>query len=129
MEEISYEKLHEQYKSADSPSVQGQIAWLQKKGIPLEHIQSAMMHVYGELARKEKVFKDTTIPDGGEGHVYSAGAQLDHYLLSHAKRVHDDGLRNIVGQMEKNHNALINASFGKLGWRKRLKALFTGKVA
>lgn len=125
MEEISYEKLHEPYKGPDSPSVQAQIAWLQKKGIPLEHIQSAMMHVYGELARGEKAFKDTVINE----RPYSAGAQLDHYLLSVAKRSHDEGLRNVLAQMEKNHNSLINSSFGKLGWRKRLKALFTGKVA
>jgi len=130
MEEISYSKLHEQYKGEHSPSPEAQIAWLQKKGFDFEDIKSAMMHVYGELARGEKEFTDAKVTDEmGNERLYHAGTQLDHYLLAVAKTYKEARLANSVAFIEKNHNYLIGKSLGRLGFWGRVRALFTGRVA
>jgi len=129
MDEISYEKLHEPYKGEDSPSPEAQVTWLQKKGIPVEHIQTAMMHVYGELARGEKKFEDVEVADS-EGHIrkVSAGWQLDNYLLGYARKYYEEGQKNLIAHMENMHKSIVAKGIGKLGFWKRLKVLFTGKV-
>lgn len=129
MEEINYQKLHEPYKGEESPSPEAQITWLAKKGIPMEHIQSAMMHVYGELHRGERKFEDADIADS-EGKVkkVSAGWQLDNYLLAHARAYHEAGQKALIAHMEKTHVGIVSKGIGKLGFWKRLKVLFTGRV-
>jgi hypothetical protein len=120
---MDFKKLHEQFRDNDSPSVEGQIRWLQKQGFAQHQIEQAMITVYSELERKATplVFtKKETHPDGGikisrvfgndpshqpaddwTAQPIVNGEQFDQYLLQVAKRVRTEELGLMVKKMEE----------------------------
>lgn len=119
---MNFKQLHEQFKDNDSPSVEGQIRWLQKQGFAQHQIEQAMLTVYSELERGETplVFTKKEIhPDGGvklsrvfgnnidarpdeswNQRVIVTGEELDKYLQQVAKRVRTEELTLMVKNME-----------------------------
>lgn len=115
--------IHERFKDTDSPSVEGQIRWLQKQGFAQHHLEQAMISVYGDIdnGRVPRVFKKTitendkqtteTIyrnfgespPDSrwGEGEEISTGHDLDQVLMIAAKQARTDELSAMIINMEK----------------------------
>jgi len=127
--EIDYVKLHEPYKGEHSPSPEQQAVWLEKQQFSHEDIALAMQHVYGELHRGEKSFADKEIVDNeGNSHFYPAGSQLDHYLRGVANNYRTQRVKNFLEFTMKQHNMILNMHF-KLTFWKRVKILFTGRVA
>lgn len=89
---MDFIQLHAKYKDDDSPSVEGQIRWLQKQGFVNHQIEQAMITVYSEIERGEIDFKN--------------GAELDHYLLERAKRIRTEELTEHIKKMEHFVNSL-----------------------
>jgi uncharacterized protein (DUF2132 family) len=83
---MDMKELHAKYKDENSPSVEGQVRWLQKQGFAQHQIEQAMIAVYTEIERGEKDFKD--------------GLELDQYLLEKAKIIRTQELADQVKKME-----------------------------
>jgi len=83
---MDFKELHSKYKDEYSPSVEGQIRWLQKQGFAQHQIEQAMISVYTEIERGEKDFKN--------------GLELDQYLLEKAKIIRTEELADQVKKME-----------------------------
>ena len=120
---MNFKVLHEKFKDDDSPTVEGQIRWLQKQGFAQHQIEQAMLTVYSALERGETPLLFTrkeTHPDGGikiskvygaeashkPGHDWDqreivTGEELDHYLLQVAKKVRTSELSTMVRKMEE----------------------------
>ena len=49
--------LHERFKDDHSPSVEGQIRWLQKQGFPQHHIEQAMAEMKAIEEKRKKAQK------------------------------------------------------------------------
>lgn len=106
--------LHSRFSDKDSPSVEGQIRWLQKNNFPQHQIEQAMITVYSELERG-KIPKRWT--NGTEvkylssdsnylsaewfSRPISGGAELDQYLLEIAKRIRTEELTTLIRKMEQ----------------------------
>jgi hypothetical protein len=105
---MDIKKLHLKFKDQDSPSVEGQIRWLQKQGFSSNQIDMAIIKVYGELdheiipikCRQEKwingikvdeivTFKPGNIEIGAEWKTepIKTGWDFDQYLLESAKQI------------------------------------------
>lgn len=115
--------IHERFKDDDSPSVEGQIRWLQKQGFAQHHLEQALISVYGDIERgrvprvfRRKIMKDNketveTIyrncgeppPDErwGEGEEIKTGYDLDQVILITAKQARTDELSVMIANMEK----------------------------
>ena len=115
--------LHEKFKDEDSPSVQGQIRWLQKQGFMEHQINNAMLSVYSDIeAGKIPVVytREEVHPDGkthilkkyqlkdqphpGEGwsiREIRTGWDLDQVILEEAKRFRTQDLTAIVRNIEQ----------------------------
>lgn len=65
---MDFKALLEPY-SENGRTIEGQIKWLQKKGLHQESIDLAMLDVYGEIEK---------------GKSFANGTALDHYLLAAA---------------------------------------------
>ena len=123
MEPMNLKELHERFKDNDSPSVEGQIRWLQKQGFAQHQIQQAILMVYSAIKRNEIPFvfhKKEERPDGGvdsirvfgleettkPGEEWSmreivSGEELDNCLLWKAKGVRTAELTSMVRKMEE----------------------------
>jgi len=84
---MDFVALHLKYKDSDSPSVEGQIRWLQKQGFAQAQVEQAMISVYDEIERGEATF--------------SNGHELDQYLLKKAKSIRTEELSNQIVRMEE----------------------------
>jgi uncharacterized protein (DUF2132 family) len=89
---MDFKELHSKYKDEYSPSVEGQIRWLQKQGFAQHQIEQAMITVYSEIERGEKDFKN--------------GLELDQYLLEKAKLIRTEELTAQIKKMEEFVNKL-----------------------
>ncbi len=120
---MDLKKLHEQFKDDDSPSVEGQIRWLQKQGFDKAQVERAMVTVYSELHRNQTpltFMKRETKDDGGivihkrygnhetqkpsddwDSRPIVSGEELDQYLLYVAKEIRTRDLTSYVKQIEK----------------------------
>ena len=110
-------KLHEQFKGDDSPSVEGQIRWLQKQGFGQHQIDQAMIQLYkaldhGEIpqvcnrldGKNERVYRlkgETQKVGRWDVRKIKDGFELDQVLLELAKRVRTEELGVIVKNVEK----------------------------
>jgi len=84
---MNFVELHSKFKDDDSPSVEGQVRWLQKQGFAQHQIEQAMISVYMEIERNEANFKN--------------GFELDQYLLEKAKLVRTEELTTQIAKMEE----------------------------
>lgn len=123
MSDTKYHVLHKQFKDDDSPSVEGQIRWLQKQGFAEHHIQQAIVAVYNDIeqgkipvlhTRRTRSEDGTVViesryylqddpPPGTdwESRPIRVGMELDQALLELAKRYRTDDLRAFVQNTEK----------------------------
>jgi len=84
---MDFKELHAQFKDEHSPSVEGQIRWLQKQGFTQAQIEQAMIDVYSEIERGEVTFNN--------------GFELDQYLLERAKKIRTEELTMQIKRMEE----------------------------
>jgi hypothetical protein len=136
--------LHEPFSDNDSPTVEGQIRWLQKQGFAQHQIQQALIAVYSEIERGDipQVWtRKSKMPDGGvvesklylskdmncpgahyKGRNITTGWELDQYLLTVAKRIRTDELSVMVKKMEEFEEGLRKkwAAQQKGPWYKRI---------
>ena len=91
---MNFKELHEKFKDDDSPSVEGQIRWLQKQGFAQHQIEQAMISVYTEIERGEATFNN--------------GFELDQYLLNKAKLIRTGELTAQIAKMEQFVDKLKN---------------------
>lgn len=113
-------QLIEPYSDGGARTPQGQVKWLQGKGIPQDKIDQAMLHVYDELER---------------GGTFEDGHALDRHLLEVAQGFHKEDLDASVARLESFFNNFktkwsdeLKAQARPTRW-KYLKAVFTGKMA
>lgn len=99
---MNFKELHRKYADNDSPTVEGQIRWLQKQGFPQHQIEQAMITVYGEISRGETTFKN--------------GSELDQYLLNVSKKFRTDELTALSAVWEE------NAAAQEKKWREKWEA-------
>ncbi len=97
-------------KGNPARTIEAQIKWLLKKGIPRDHIDKAILSVYSEIEK---------------GKTYASGHDLDHALLDAAKGSHHAEISDSVRKLEDFFNGLKTPAASR--W-KHLKAVFTGKV-
>lgn len=121
---MNIKEIHKQFADDHSPSVEGQIRWLQKQGFAQHQIEQAMITVYSEIERGEVPLvwhmrepdtsghvKDTYcytevngVPPGSKfknPKPISNGHQLDQYLLEVARRIRTGELSMMVSHMEQ----------------------------
>ncbi|MGD9157163.1 MAG: hypothetical protein PVG39_02030 [Desulfobacteraceae bacterium] len=133
---MNFKELHERFKDEGSPSVEGQIRWLQKMGFGQHQIEQAMLMVYTELENEKlpKRWKRTVKKDGrqeitervylpadhkGPGPEWECrdikdGNDLDQFLLEAARKVRTEELNQMVSNMEKLKSKL------EADWKKRI---------
>lgn len=143
-------KLHEQFKDDDSPSVEGQIRWLQKQGFLQNQIDQAMISVYSDIERNQLpiVFTKVAVgPDGGKktlktyrlhgsqspgrpwtGAAITCGWDLDQTLLMAAKMARTKDLSAVVKNIEK-FEADMKAKWVKANKKGLFKRLFKKDVS
>jgi len=120
---MEFKKLHEQFKDDDSPSVEGQVRWLQKQGFAQHQIEQAMIATYTELEHGDIPVRWKNVAKDGDGNEkverrYSLadhspptkqtwdkreiknGFELDQVLLEMAKKARTDDLNAMVKNME-----------------------------
>ena len=143
---MNFEKLHEPFKDDDSPSVEGQIRWLQKQKFTQAQIEQALLLAYSDLnnERIPQRWKRTTRNESGteliERHFLAFGAkpsgrkwesrdiqtgfELDQFLLNCAKRVKTTELGQTMKNLEAFKKKLEldykNHILSKRPWYKRL---------
>lgn len=102
-------KLHEKFKDHDSPSVEGQIRWLQKQGFLQNQIDQAMISVYTDVENKKVLYLNAQIA--------KSGWDFDQVLLKAAKKVRTEDLTAIIKNIER-----FEADM-KYKWEKEQKGL------
>lgn len=139
---MKFKELHSQFKDDDSPSVEGQIRWLQKHGFQQHQIEQAMLTAYTELEagrvpvrwkRKmkgkegqeviERKYGDAkTKPKGAnwESREVKNGFEFDQFLLECAKRVRTNELSVMLRHMEKFEKDLKKKWSAQVPWYKRM---------
>jgi len=142
-------KLHEDFKDDDSPSVEGQIRWLQKQGFLQNQIDQALITVYGDIERGEtpmvftrlqtgkggkknilKVYRLYSEPKPGSpwhGDPIENGWDLDQTLLRTAKTARTKDLSAVIKNIEK-FEADLRAKWEKDRRRSFFKRLFRRKI-
>uniref|UniRef100_A0A7C4TX39 Uncharacterized protein n=1 Tax=Caldisericum exile TaxID=693075 RepID=A0A7C4TX39_9BACT len=83
---MDFKAIHERFKDDDSPSVEGQIRWLQKQGFAQHQIEQAMIATYSAIERGEFTPQN--------------GFELDQYLLNEAKKIRTEELTLMIKRME-----------------------------
>ena len=79
--------LHAKFRDDDSPSVEGQIRWLQKQGFAQHHIDQAIIGMYTDIEQEVLTFK--------------SGHEMDQKLLERAKQIRTNELATYVGHLER----------------------------
>jgi len=142
--------LHKMFRDDDSPSVEGQIRWLQKQGFLQNQIDQAMITMYTDIERGEMpiVFTKTeSDANGGEetlkeyrlynshplkppwkGSPIKSGWDLDQTLLMVAKAARTKDLTTIIKNIEK-FEATMKAKWEKGKKKGLFKRLFKGDVS
>jgi uncharacterized protein (DUF2132 family) len=92
---MNIKELHERFKDDDSPSVEGQVRWLQKQGFAQHQIEQAMLKVYDEIDRGLVTFEGDR-----------KGFRLDQYLLQTAKQIRTEELSQQIKSIEDFHARL-----------------------
>lgn len=112
---MEMKELHKRWKDDSSPSVEGQIRWLQKQGFAQHHLEQALITMYGEiesgkipmvyeLEGRESLFRSAKEPPPDErwaGREIADGNELDQYLLNVAKQIRTDELTAMIKNMEQ----------------------------
>ena len=131
--------LHERFKDDHSPSVEGQIRWLQKQGFPQHHIEQAMAEMYADIERgdlpkayeklsqDDKVIQSIYLPkevnspgkDFAQREI-SNGWDLDQALLEYAKRARTDELGVMLKNIERFEQKLRKKWMKQVPWYKRV---------
>lgn len=138
---MEFKELHKPFKDDDSPSIEGQIKWLQKQGFQQYQIEQAMIEAYTELQMEKtplrwsrKMKKDDgaeieevkygpvgKIPKGAnwESRPIESGFELDQFLLEMAKLIRTNELSVMVRHMEKFEKDLRKKWSNQVPWWKR----------
>lgn len=139
---MKFNELHAKFKDDDSPSVEGQIRWLQKQGFQQHQIEQAMLTAYSELhaGRVPQRWKRTmkgkedqevierkfgtgdTKPKGSgwDSRDIKNGFEFDQFILDCAKRVRTDELSIMLRHMEKFEKDLKKKWSTQVPWYKRM---------
>lgn len=93
---MEFAKLLDPYAEKDrdgkpARTIEGQIKWLTKKGLPRDIIDQAIMKVFNEL-ESGKQFQDDEDTTGGH--------KLDHYILQTAQDIQQSHLSKQVKELE-----------------------------
>lgn len=83
---MDFNATHAKFKDADSPTVEGQIRWLQKQGFAQHQIDQAMIMAYTEIDKGDFTPKN--------------GFELDQFILEKAKRFRTEELTAYVKNLE-----------------------------
>lgn len=128
--------LHGKFKDDNSPSVEGQIRWLQKQGFAQHHIEQAMAEMYSDVERGElPVCYERTV-DGRLEALYAAkdinppgrdykprpidsGWDVDQALLDYAKRARTEELGSILANVERFEKKMRKKWLRQVPWYKR----------
>jgi hypothetical protein len=112
---MDLKKLLEPYAEGGLRTIEGQIKWLQGKGIPQAHIDKAILSVYDEMDR---------------GKAFANGNDLDQELLRVAREEHQAELSDQAAKLEAFFNGLKGkwreemAKAGRPSVWKRIRAVF-----
>ena len=113
---MDIKKLHEKFADYNSPTVEGQIRWLQKAGFVQHQIEMAMVSLYSEIERGEipKVWakgKETKYLPASENFLareagwssrdIQNGNDLDQCLMARAKGVRTGELTVMIAKIEE----------------------------
>ena len=131
--------LHDRFKDDHSPSVEGQIRWLQKQGFAQHHIEQAMAEMYVDIERGDLPIAYEKLADDGKkgialyapkgvnspGKEYqprpiSNGWDLDQALLDYAKRARTEELSASIAAIERFEKKLKNKWLKQVPWYKRI---------
>jgi hypothetical protein len=103
---MDIKKLHEKYKDDASPSVELQIRWLKKMGFEQHQIDQAMIIVYSEIEKDEKVFKN--------------GGEFNLYLKDVASKIRTEELSAYIAKIEEFEAKMRKKWESELPWWKRI---------
>jgi len=135
---MNLEILHSQFKDDDSPSVEGQIRWLQKQGFSQAQIDQAFILLYTDIEQYKfpKVFElyegdnliDTKYGPHDQdppNHNYKVrtitnGFELDQCLLECAKIVRQTELKRLAKGIEVFEKKLRKRWARQVPWYKRI---------
>jgi hypothetical protein len=136
---MDFKTLHAKFKDDDSPSVEGQIRWLQKHGFSQSQIDQAMVLFYTDVEKeklpvayelfhtdgklKETVFCPVDVNRPSKEHKQREilnGWDFDQALLDYAKRVRTEELSAMISHMEQFEKKLRNKFYGEVPWYKRV---------
>lgn len=128
--------LHDKFKDDHSPSVEGQIRWLQKQGFAQHHIEQAMAEMYSDIERGELPICYERTANGVDealyfpkdinppGKDYTArpianGWDIDQALLDYSKRVRTEELGAILANIERFEKKMRKKWINQVPWYKR----------
>lgn len=94
------------YSEDGNRTLEGQVKWLQGKGVPQNHIDQAILSVYDEIEHGKK---------------FADGHELDQYLLHVAKEHHTAEVSDNVQKLEDFFNSFLGKK--RTLWQ-RIKAVF-----
>jgi len=124
---VDFNKLHEPYKSVDSPSPEAQLKWLTTKcGIPQDIAARAMLQVYMELEGGRVIVESEQ-----DGRKYSSGWNLCQYLRKIATEIFTQAssayLKALSDQDELRRIKIRDTILKKQPktWWNRIKAVFS----
>jgi hypothetical protein len=135
---MDIKKLHDKFKNQDSPSVEGQIRWLQKQGFSQDHIDRAMLDLYTDIeqGRMPQVFEreengkivewhchkpeDTLPPFFFTRRSIANGMELDQALLEYAKRIRTTELSQAIENLQAFEKKLRKKWASQVPWYKRV---------
>ena len=103
---MDFKKLHERYKDETSPSVELQIRWLRRIGFQSHQVDQALITVYGEIERGEKIFK--------------SGSELNLYLKDVAAKIRTEEIGVYINNLEKFEANMRKKFQAELPWYKRI---------
>ena len=101
MTDSKYHILHRKFKDHDSPSVEGQIRWLQKQGFAEHHIQQAMIALYNDI-EQEKIPNLHT----HQSHTDDEGQTYWH-AVDELEADSINGVRANLAQLRNDHHAWV----------------------
>jgi hypothetical protein len=105
---VNFNELLEPYRVEEpNLTVEAQLVWLRKKGIPSDYINQAITEFYYEIS---------------QGMKYPTTDDLNQALLARAKKIHGDELRETIARMEQRLERVTNKGRGY--WRKLWLALW-----
>lgn len=135
---MNFKAIHDKYKDDASPSVEGQIRWLQKQGFSQDQIDRAMLGLYSdiEIGQAPRVFEkeengkivDTKYAfysDPIPTFCYTfrdikTGWELDQSLLEYARRERTKDLDAVIKRYEDFTKTLRNNWVKQVPWYKRI---------